>query len=299
MIRRVTSLAVVLALGLLALPAAAPAARTAADSGDAIVVVSGDVTVPRGEEVDGIVIASGDLLLAGRSDGDVVLFAGDATVSGTIDGDLVTFGGQARLLPHAHVTGDVRYGDERPVVAGTAIVRGDVTKEDWPDSFDFIPFVGAFVLWLAIGVSMAILGLLLLLIAPRAADAIEARSRERAGPLIAIGFAVAIALPIAGAIAAVTLVGLPLAFLVLLALLPLAALAYVASAYVLGRRIVKEPKGRFWAFLAGLAVLRVLALVPILGFLVGLAAAIFGLGLIGAAIGAARERQQPAPSPGS
>ena len=302
MTRRVPSLAVLLlVLGALVLPAAAPAAQTTADEGDAVVVISGNVTVPRGETVDGIVVASGDVLLAGRSDGDVVVFAGDATVSGTIDGDLVTFGGQARLLPSARVSGDVRYGDERPIVAGAAIVRGDVTQEDWPDSWNFVPFVGAFVLWLAITISAAVLGVLLLLIAPRAAEAIETRSRERAGPLIAIGFAVAIALPIAGAIAAVTLVGLPLAFLVLLSLLPLAAIAYVASAYALGRRMVKEPKGRILAFLAGLAVLRVLALVPILGFFVGLAAAIFGLGLLGAAIGAARDRErpQPAPSPGT
>lgn len=301
MIRRVSPLAALLIIGAFVLPAAATAAQATADEGDAVVVISGNVTVPRGETVDGIVVASGDVLLAGHSKGDVVVFAGDATVSGTIDGDLVTFGGQARLLPRAHVSGDVRYGDERPIVAGAAIVRGDVTQEDWPDSWNFVPFVGAFVLWLAITISAAILGVLLLLIAPRAAEAIESRSRERVGPLIAIGFAVAIALPIAGAIAAVTLVGLPLAFLVLLSLLPLAAIAYVASAYVLGRRIVKEPKGRIWAFLAGLAVLRVLALVPILGFFVGLAAAIFGLGLLGAAIGAARERQQPqpAPSPGT
>jgi MFS family permease len=288
-IRRVPSLAVLFVLGVIAFPTVASAAPTGSHEGDAVVVISGDVTVPRGEEVDGIVVASGDVRLAGRSDGDVVLFSGDATVSGTIDGDLVTFGGTARLLPSAHVSGDVRYGDERPIVAGTAIVRGDVTKEDWPDSWDFVPFVGAFVLWLAITISMAILGLLMLLIAPRAAAAIEARSRGRVGVLIAIGFAVALALPIAGAIAAVTLVGLPLAFLILLALLPLAGLAYVASAYVLGRRIVKEPKHRVWAFLAGLAVLRVLALVPILGFLAGLAATIFGLGLIAAAIGNARE----------
>jgi cytoskeletal protein CcmA (bactofilin family) len=299
--RRVSSLVVLIVLGVLALPAVAPAAEATDGGGDGIVVISGDVTVPRGETVDGIVVASGDVRLAGHSDGDVVLFAGDALVSGTIDGDLITFGGEARLLPSARVSGDVRYGDERPVVAGAAIVGGDVKEEDWPDSWDFVPFVGAFVFWIAIGVSLAILGVLLLLIAPRAAEALEARSRGRIGPLIAIGLAIAIALPLAGGIAAVTLVGLPLAFLVLLALLPLAALSYVASAYVLGRRIVKEPKGRIWAFLTGLAILRLLALVPILGFLVGLAAAIFGLGLIGAAIGAARDRDppRPAPSPGS
>ena len=103
---------------------------------------------------------------------------------------------------------------------------------------------------------MAVLGVLLLLIAPRAAEAIEARSRERLGPLIAIGIAVAIALPVAAAIAAVTLVGLPLAFVIFLALLPLVAVAYCVSAWVLGRRMVKTPRNRILAFLAGLAILR-------------------------------------------
>lgn len=295
--RRISSLVVLVALLAIALPTTASAAGTASHEEDAIVVISGDVTVPRGETVDGIFVASGDVRLAGRADGDVVLFSGDATISGRIDGDLVTFGGQARLLPGAHVTGDVRYGDERPVVAGAAMVRGDVTKEDWDQSLDLLPFISLFLLWLAIGISMAILGVLLLLIVPRVADALHERSRGRIGPLIAIGIAVAISLPVAAAIAAVTVVGLPLAFLILLALLPLGALAYCASAWALGRRLVGPPRNRIWAFLAGLAILRALALVPILGFLVGLAAVVFGLGLLGAAIGAAREGSEPEAPP--
>lgn len=298
--RRVSSLVVLIALAAPALPAVAQAAPTSEHEEDAIVVVSGDVTVPRGETVDGIYVASGDVRVAGKVDGDVVLASGDATVSGRIDGDLVTFGGQARLLPRAYVSGDVRYGDERPLVSGDAIVRGDVTKEDWGDSVDFLPFLGAFVFWLAVGISMAILGVLLLLIAPRAAEALHARSRERVGPVIAIGFAIGICLPLAATIALVTLVGIPLAFVIGLSLLPLAAVAYVASCYALGRRVVGEPHSHFWAFLAGLAILRAAALVPFLGFLVGLAAVIFGLGLIGAAIGAARDpKPEPARSPGS
>jgi hypothetical protein len=297
--RRVSPLVVFLFLAALVLPAAAPAAQTEADDGDAIVVVSGDVTVPRGQTVDGVFIVSGDLTLSGHVKGDVVLASGDALVNGRIDGSLVTIGGTAHLLPRAFVKGNVHYGDERPVVAGAAIVRGDVSKENGFDSIDFLPFISVFLFWLAIGISMAILGVLLLLIAPRAADALQERSRERVGPLIAIGVAVAIALPVAGAIAAVTLVGLPLGFLILLALLPLGALAYCVSAWALGRRFVGAPRGRIPAFLVGLAILRILALVPLLGFLVGLAAAVFGLGLIGAAIGAARERRQPAPSPGT
>lgn len=299
--RRASSLVVLIALGLLALPTTVLGARTAGSDSETIVVIVGDVTVPRGETVDGIVVVSGDVHLAGRSEGDVVLVSGDAVVSGRIEGDLVTIAGRAHLLPRAYVSGDVTYSDETPLVSGAAVVRGDVEKESWPSSLDLLPFVGAFLFWLAIGVSAAILGVLLLLIAPRAADAVYARSRERVGPVIAIGIAIAICLPVAGVIAAITLVGLPLAFGLFLALLPLGAVAYVASAWALGRRIVKPPRGRIVAFLAGLAILRAAALVPLLGLLVGLAAAVFGLGLIGAAIGAAREPRQPAPAqiPGS
>ncbi|HET7455186.1 MAG TPA: polymer-forming cytoskeletal protein [Solirubrobacterales bacterium] len=300
--RRISSLVLLIALGALALPAAAGAAPARSDSGDSVVVISGDVDVPRGETVDGVFVVSGDVRIAGHSTGDVAVLAGDAVISGRIDGDLFMASGRARLLPRAYVGGDVGYGDERPVVAGRAIVRGDVSKEDWNDWSSFLPFLGI-LFWLAVGVSAAILGALMLLIAPRAADAVSERSRERLGPVIAIGIAIAICLPVAAVIAAITVVGLPLAFGILLALLPLAAVAYVCSAWALGRRLVKPPRGRIVAFLAGLAILRLLALVPIFGGLVGLAAVVFGFGLIGAAIGAAREPRQtppaPAQSPGS
>ncbi len=298
--RRNLSLAFLLALAILALPATPAGAETTREDGDPIVVISGDVTVPRGEIVEGVVVVSGDVRVAGRVTGDVVLISGDALVSGMIDGSLVTIGGQARLLPRAIVAGNIHYVDERPVVAGGASVRGDISRENGLDGLDLLPFISIFLLWLGIGVSMAVLGLLLILVSPRAAEALDARSRERVGPLIAIGIAIAIALPVAAAIAAVTLVGLPLAFVILLALAPLGAVAYCASAWVLGRRILKPPRNRFWAFLAGLAILRALALIPVLGLLVGFAAVVFGLGLIGAAIGAARGPEaEPARNLGS
>jgi hypothetical protein len=63
--------------------------------------------------------------------------------------------------------------------------------------------------------------------------------------------------------------------------------------------MVKAPRNRFLAFFAGLVALEAVGLLPIVGWLVGLAAVVFGLGLIGAAIGAARDRPKPAQSPGS
>jgi hypothetical protein len=277
-----------LAVLALALPAGASAGTTS-HADDAIVVVVGDVTVPADKTVEGVFVASGDARIEGHVEGDVFVFSGDALVSGKIDGDLVVASGHARLTRTARVNGDVRYGDEHPTVSPLARVNGDVTNEDWTSSVDFLPFLGGFVIWLAVGFSFLVLGLLLLLMAPRAADYLDARSRQRIGPLVAIGIAVLIGLPVAAFLAAITVLGLPLAIGVMLAMAPLGALAYTIAAYVLGRRIVGPPRNRILAFLAGLAILRALALVPILGIFIGIAAVVFGLGLIGAAIGAARD----------
>jgi hypothetical protein len=98
-------------------------------------------------------------------------------------------------------------------------------------------------------------------------------------------------------VAGVTVLGLPLAIGLVLALLPLWAIAYAASAWTLGRRVLDPGRDRILAFLAGLAILRAVEWVPLVGPLVSIAATIFGLGLLGAAIGAARNPAAADPVP--
>jgi hypothetical protein len=291
-------LLVLLALGV---PASAGAADAGGHNHDAIVVISGDVTVAQDETVNGVYIFNGDARIGGHVDGDVIVLNGDVVVAGTIEGDLFTAAGLARLLPSAEVTGDVDYGDEHPEVSNAARVHGDVSKKNFPELGGLTSPLIRILIWIAVSVSMAILGLLLLLLAPRAAEAIEARAHERIGPTIAIGIAIGIALPVGAVLATLTILGLPLAILVTLALLPLGAVAYVSTAWALGRRVMSAPRNRFLSFLVGIAILRAAALVPFVGGLVGIAAVVFGLGLIGAAIGAARTSGDPAPAgtPGS
>lgn len=275
------------ALLIVAAPACAEPLSGKTD-GDAIVVINGDVHVGSGETVDGVFIVNGDARIDGRVDGDVVLVAGDALIRGNVDGDVATIAGHARLLPAARVDGDLIYGDERPQVAPRAVVTGDTEKVGWDDSLGVLSFVAAFAFWLAVTISSAILGVLLLLLAPRAADAAIAQARSRFWTAVGIGAGVFIGLPLIAVVAAITLVGLPLAIGVGLALLPLAAIAYATGALALGRVMVKPPTSRILAFLAGLAILRLAALLPAIGALVWLGAVVVGLGLLGAAITAAR-----------
>jgi hypothetical protein len=258
----------------------APQAAAAADPQDQI-VISGDVNVPRGQTVGDVVVVDGLITVAGRVDGDLVAVSGPVRVAGTVDGSITAVSDRVTLLPGARVTGDLLYGDERPVVAPSATVAGKVSDEGWSDLGGFPwGFIGALAWWLAVSVSTLAFGFAALGLAPRAADALVATARERLGLSVAVGAGLFIALPIVAVIALVSLVGVPLGLGLLLALIPLAGLAYVTTAYLIGRRLLKPATSSFVAFLAGWGVLRALALVPVVGILAWLAAVVTGLGVL-------------------
>jgi Polymer-forming cytoskeletal len=258
--------------------------------------VSGPLDVRRGEKVGDVVVVDGRVRVAGRATGDVVAVSGPVRVSGTVEGDLVAVSDRARLAPGARVEGDLIYGDDRPVVASGATVEGDVQKFDADElSSPLGGFIGALALWIAFSVSTLLVGLLLLVLAPRALDAARAAARARAGGSVGWGLLIFFGVPIVAILAFLTIVGIPLAIALLLAVFPLYVLGYVTSAWLLGRRLVD---GRpVLGFLAGWAILRALALVPVLGGLVWFGATVFGLGALGVAAWRARGGPATAAAP--
>jgi hypothetical protein len=277
--------------------AVAPAAH-ARSPDDAIVVITGDVDVAPQQRVADVIVIDGDITVGGRVEGDVIAVAGDVRLRGQVEGDVVTVAGRLQALPGARVGGDAIYSEERPVISPRATVAGDISKEDWDDVFGplgLAALIGSLALWLAITVSTLILGGLLLVLAPQAADATLAAFRGRAGVTVAVGLGLFIGLPLIAVIAIATLLGLPLGLALLSALVPFWAVGYVTGAWLLGRRIVGPPRHRFVSFAAGWAILRAIALIPVLGSVVSLAAVIVGLGAVGVAIGNAR-RSEDEPS---
>jgi cytoskeletal protein CcmA (bactofilin family) len=248
------------------------------------VVISGSVDVPTGQTAGDIVIVDGPVRIDGTVTGDVVAVAGKVTISGHVRGDVTTAANRLRLLDGARVDGDVHYGDEKPVVAGGASVGGKIEDEGWREvgTSTFAWGLGILV-WLAVTGSTLILGLLLVALVPRSLEAAWEAADTSLGAAIGMGVGLFLGLPLVAILIAVTAVGLPLALLLFLALLPLYALGYVAAAWMLGRRVMSGSRGRFVPLLVGLLILRVLALVPVLGGLVGLAATTLGLGALGLA----------------
>jgi hypothetical protein len=254
-----------------------PASASAADAKERIVIV-GDVLVDRDQTTKDVAVADGDVTVRGTVDGDVLVADGDVTVRGRVTGDVVTLAGKAILGRRALVEGDLVYGDKKPAVAPGAQVGGDVKK------FKAEDFGGGAIalrigFWIAVTVSMLVLGLLLLVLFPKAADAVAGTAKGRTLRALLVGLLAFILLPIVAIIALVTVVGIPLGVGLLLALLPIYGLAYTTSAFVVGRAVSKTG-ARFLAFVIGLLILRVLAFVPFLGGLIWFLATILGLGAL-------------------
>ena len=261
------------------------------------VVVSGSVVVGPRQTVGDVVILDGPVTILGRVRGDVVAVSGRVRiVGGQVSGDVTSIADPIVLGPGARVGGDLNYGDEKPVVSPAATVGGKTKKFDVGDAFPFAGFGLTLLLWLAVSVSSLILGLVLLAFAPRAADAALVVARDATGAAIGWGALLVFGLPILAVIALVTLVGIPLGVGLLLALTPIYAVGYVTGAWLLGRLLLKRPTtSRYLAFLAGWGILRVVALIPILGGLGWLVATVFGLGTLIVAAWRARRAYPAAP----
>jgi len=249
----------------------------AADEPDDRIVLSGPVLIDRDETAQDVVVLDGDVVVRGTVRGDIIVVDGDVTIRGNVRGDVVTISGTAMLGRRARIGGDLVYFDDKPVVSDGAKVSGETNKFD---GGEIAGVGGAFALgfWLAVTLSLLVLGLLLLLLAPRAGDAIARTRKARWGASIGVGLLAIIVLPILAVVACISILGLPFGIGLLLALFPLYAIAYATAAFAIGRLILKN--SRIPAFIVGLLILRLLALIPIVGGLFGLLAVIFGLGLL-------------------
>ncbi|HEY7106959.1 MAG TPA: polymer-forming cytoskeletal protein [Acidimicrobiia bacterium] len=275
----------------------AAAATGHGTGGDRQISVSGGVIVAQGETLDGPVVSldgdvvidgvvtddvfvgRGNVRINGRVSGDVLVLDGDAVVTGTVFGDVTAVVGRVIVQSGAHVRGDVVSRREPHVASGA--VRGEVKRINLSSIFGGFLLAFLIFLWIAVTVSVAVLGLVFVLLFPRAVDAAAAAGR-RVWPSLGWGALVGIVGPIIGVAVLATIVGIPLGIGMLSALSVLAPLGYVTASLSLGRTMVKGPStgARIGAFFAGFGILRAAALLPGVGIIVWFVACLYGLGAL-------------------
>jgi hypothetical protein len=272
--------------------------------GGSIRAAGGNLTLnaPVSEDV---VVAGGTVTFGsqGSVGRDLVMAGGNATVSAPITRNVLVASGT--LTIRNHVGGDVRGRVDHLTLDGAQVggnldytsnnqvaeingahVNGTTTQHPAPSTGGINPVIS----WLQGLIGIIVLGLIFLFLVPR----LSTRSIDtlRAEPWVSLGFGaiILIVTPIVAVL--VFLVGLligvwPLGLLMFPLWLLTLALGYVVAGFLLGRLIfARLGWGGYHdalAMVAGLLVLAVVTVIPILGGLIGLAAVVFGAGALAVA----------------
>jgi len=229
--------------------------------------VGSEVYVGPDETVDEVTSYGEDAVIDGHVLGNATSIAGDVHVgpTGVVDGDVVSFGG----------TVDV---DEDAVVKGDRIAFADNDVD--PQKTGIAGLVSSLYHRLVFLLSVAGAGGLVVGLSPQRVGRIAAAVDDRPIWSLALGFGTTLVLSVTALLFALTIVGLPVAFL-LVSVLGLGWLmGFVGLCQSMGDRLpfAQKSHGRWFAFLVASLVLTFVGVLPIVGWLVVAVAGFVGIG---------------------
>lgn len=250
----------------------------------------------------------------GKIGGSLTAFGESLSVDGKVGKDFLGFFQKANIT--GTVGGSFDGRGEALIIGSTAVMegkahfKGDKPAEVSPEAKLAYPLefeklehnedhhgVG-YVIWLLIwSAGFALLGLVLFALMPGFAQE-TVRSGEQWGLSLGLGLLVSIAAPIAALIACITIVGLPVGvsmFVLWIFMMSCAKIVVgaVMGQWMLGRTVETWPLiGRM---VLGLMLLRVVGLVPYVGFVVKIVVFFWGMGAISLAV---YRKLQPVIAPG-
>ena len=254
--------------------------------GDEVVAAGGEVVLHRESQVAGRALLAGRHVVVDGSVGRGVEAAGERVeVEGEVAGDVAVAAEHVSLGPRARIGGSLTVRSaEPPRIAEGARIAGPVTIVG-ARAGGTGGWFGSLLRAVAIQVGLFLLAWAWLVLAPGLArGAVQAARREAA---LAVGFGVAVlfGLPVLALALAVTFVGLPLAAGAAALWVLVALTGWVSSAVCLGDWLrERAARGadrlgpRLLGVAAALALLRLLAAVPVAGWAVVAGALTLGAG---------------------
>lgn len=249
-----------------------------------------DAVVREGERVRDVVTMGGDARIEGEVLGSVVTMGGDADVRGHVVGDVVTMGGDATIASDATVDGEVTTMGGT-LDAGSGVTTGPVVTMGGTDvaglaAIGTIGGLAAFIHSALAGAAsfalLFLLGLVMLGAARERFDAMQVVVAREPLHALALGAVSFIGAVLATVVLAITVIGIPAAIVVAIALsvgcyLGLATVAAVIGAVLPIAQLKERP---VMQLAAGVATLYLASLVPGVGTLALMAAGAVGLGAV-------------------
>ena len=250
-----------------------------------LTVAGGNVELSPGAKIGGNVVSvGGSIHIAAPVKGAARVAAGTLIISNHVGSTVNAAVGQLRLTSKAEVLGDVSYLSHQEAelekgarVEGKLVHRlpPEVTRPTRERLIAFFTGISIFV-WIISLFSTLILGLLSLRFLPRYHETAVEILKERPLAALGLGFVAAIVTPVACVLLLALVVTLPIALILAAALAMLLFLGRIFVISRIGEAVLSKRKG--WAFIIGLVVYYVIALIPIIGWLFVLLVVLAGLG---------------------
>lgn len=202
-----------------------------------------NVTLTPGATVgNGAWIAGGTVAIGGSITGNVRLYARHIVILGTIDGNLRLVAQRIDILPGARVRGNLSYlSSERIHIDPAATVSGTITRTGgWLRSLQrwfAVPLPAAFHLDPLLFAGFFIVGALLALIFPRFTRNASSVLARHPWASIAFGFAIFVVTPPFIFMLLITIIGIPLAFLLMMLYSAVMLIGFLIALLALGDRI--------------------------------------------------------------
>ena len=242
-------------------------------------------------------IVGADVVFAGAGQGPAEIYGDAVQIDGRVAGDLLVRARSVTIGKSAVIDGNVVFETfNEPEIAEGAAIRGRQTVTmPRPAPADGTRVITALGVVLLFGVGAGfVLGLLLLIAARPLVE--RSISAVRVAPLrsLLVGLGVAILLPLASVVVMVTVIGIPVGILTLLAFPLLVFIASVIAAFAVSDWLLNRARAarsffaRLLLLILGLIALTAVGLVPFLGFLTWLVALLIGLGATWQALRAPR-----------
>jgi len=256
--------------------------------GNDVRVAGGQVTIgPQADIAGDVTIAAGHIRIEGPVAGDIRLAGGQIRLDGPVGGNVRVRAGQLEIGPNARIAGRVQFETkEPPHIDSAAQVKGGMQAERrawysrWVGSRSNVGGPR----WFA----LLVVGSIMILASPALGARFLEDLRKRTGATIGWGLISFIATPVALVLCAITIIGLPLALALLLAFLLLLLLGSASGMIALGQwglaRIAPAHASsagfQILALLATLIVVSLLRHLPLIGWLVGFAVLVLGIGVL-------------------
>jgi len=250
-------------------------------------VITGSERIAPGEVVGDVIVWRGSVVVEGTVNGSVAVFGGSAQLLSTayVKEDVVAFGGSLELENGVRVDGEVSSlfgkmtrGDQVQVVCSTCSDDAEKSLEGYAKTFAE-RLAGASLLW--------IVGALLLAFALPRAESMRAEMLARPLRSMGLGVGVVLGLGLVLLTLVVTLIGIPLAVLVGLFSVLAGYLAFCMVPFALGTKLFGGRSQNPYVHLAlGCTFLFFVQLIPGIGELLSVLAALWALGALAATRGA-------------